>query len=253
MKRFCILFATILMSFSCSAQVKEYKAVAVKTYPHDTEAYTQGLFFRDGVLYESTGTWGGSSFRIVDLDNGKPSRKLDFAEKYFLEGSVMLGDRLYMLTWTNNVAFVYDATTLEYKQAYSYPREGWGLTTDGKSLIASDGSNRIFFLDPDFKLEKTLNVTLDGRPVRYLNELEWIDGEIWANVYMTDMIVVINPKTGKVESRIDCSGLIPRQKRTQDMDVLNGIAVDDSTGKIYLTGKYWPKMFEIRLERQNSK
>lgn len=243
-----VLSFVTLAGCAANAQVKSYKAEIVKTYPHDTKSYTQGLFFRDGQLYESAGQWGESKFRVVDLASGKADRKFDFAKKYFLEGSVMLGDNLYILTWTNKVAFVYDANTLEYKQTFSYPREGWGLTTDGTSLIASDGSNNLYWLGPDFKLQKTVRVTLNGRPMKYLNELEWIDGRIWANIYTTDMIVIINPDNGKVDATVDCSGLWPKEKRTPSADVLNGIAVNDKDGKIYLTGKYWPNLYEIRLK-----
>ena len=160
-----------------------------------------------------------------------------------MEGSVILGDELFILTWTNKVAFKYDAATLQYKSTHGYPREGWGLTTDGKQLIASDGSANLYFMDTSFNTQKTLKVTLEGRPVRYLNELEWIDGRIWANVYTTDLIVVIDPKTGVVEATVDCTGLLPRTLRDDRTDVLNGIAVND--GKIYLTGKYWKRLYEI--------
>ncbi len=231
---------------SCSAQVKRYDIKVEKTYPHDTQAYTQGLFFHDGVLYESTGLNGKSTMRTVDLETGKPLEKLPFNRKYFVEGSVILGDKLYILTWTNHVLFVYDAVTLEYKMTYSYPREGWGLTTDGQSLIASDGSSRIYFLSQDVKLQKTLNVTLNGRAVRYLNELEWIDGRIWANVYTSDLIVIINPENGKVEGIVNCEGLLDESKRTEDTDVLNGIAVD-AQGRVYVTGKNWPELYRISI------
>ena len=183
----------------------------------------------------------------MELGTGKVLSKMDFQRKYFAEGSVMLNGKLFILTWTNKVAFVYDAATLEYSQTYSYPREGWGLTTDGKCLIASDGSSRLYFLTEEFKQERYVNVTMDGRPVRYLNELEYIDGKVWANVYTTDMIVIIDPKDGKVEASIDCTGLLPRTLRTQATDVLNGIAQDPATGRIYLTGKYWPRLYEVRL------
>ena len=172
---------------------------------------------------------------------------MNFQQKYFGEGSVMLGGNLYILTWLNKVAFVYDAKTLEYKQTYSYPREGWGLTTDGKSLIASDGSSRLYFLSPEFKQERYVDVKMDGRAVRNLNELEYIDGKVWANIYMTDLIVIINPADGTVEASIDCSGLLPKKLREPRTDVLNGIAQDPATGKIYLTGKYWPRLYEVRL------
>ena len=238
----CVLCSIL----SCSAKVERYKIEVVKAYPHDTGSYTQGLFWHDGSLYESTGLNGKSTFRKVDLQSGQALTKLPFNKKYFVEGSVILGDKLYILTWTNKVVFIYDANTLEYRSTYSYPREGWGLTTDGKSLISSDGSSRIYFLTPELKFERSINVTLNGRAVRYLNELEWIDGRIWANVYTTDTIVIINPDTGIVEATVDCEGLLPERLRTYDTDVLNGIAVD-SEGRIFLTGKNWPELYEVKL------
>jgi len=245
--RFLLLLSLFILCPACQARVRNYGVKVVKEYPHDTGAYTQGLFFHNGKLYESTGQYGESSFRIVDLATGTPTKNLKFGAKYFAEGSVILGDKLYILTWMNKVAFVYDALTLEYKSAYSYPREGWGITTDGKNLISSDGSDRLYFLSPDFKLQRSVNVSMNGRPVRNLNELEWIDGKVWANVYLTDIIVVIDPQTGTVESSIDCSGLLPKNLRSSRTDVLNGIAVNPDDGKIYLTGKYWPRMYEIKL------
>ena len=238
----CVLCSIL----SCSAKVERYKIEVVKAYPHDTGSYTQGLFWHDGSLYESTGLNGKSTFRKVDLQSGQALTKLPFNKKYFVEGSVILGDKLYILTWTNKVVFIYDANTLEYRSTYSYPREGWGLTTDGKSLISSDGSSRIYFLTPELKFERSINVTLNGRAVRYLNELEWIDGRIWANVYTTDTIVIINPDTGIVEATVDCEGLLPERLRTYDTDVLNGIAVD-SEGRIFLTGKNCPELYEVKL------
>ena len=246
MKRL-IAILCLLACISCAdAKVRQYTVQVVNEYTHDVKAYTQGLFFHDGTFYESTGQWGESSMRIVDLKTGKVLRKLDFAKKYFGEGSVILGDRLYILTWTNKVVFVYNAETLEYDKSYSYPREGWGLTTDGKELIASDGSSKIYFLDKDLKLLRSINVTLNGRSIKYLNELEWIDGRIWANVYTTDSILIINPSDGNVEGVIDCAGLLPKKLHSRDTDVLNGIAVD-AEGRIYLTGKNWPRLYEVRL------
>lgn len=239
-----------LLCLGCAARVKNYRLEVVKEYPHDTGAYTQGLFFEGGRFYESTGQFGESSFREVELETGKVLRRMNFQQKYFAEGSVMLGGRLYILTWLNKVAFVYDAATLEYLQTYSYPREGWGLTTDGKSLIASDGSSRLYFLTPEFRQERVVNVTMDGRPVRYLNELEYIGGKVWANVYTTDRIVIIDPASGEVEALVDCAGLLPRALRTPKTDVLNGIACDPATGRIYLTGKYWPRLYEVELREQ---
>ena len=246
-KRLILIALALALLVSCQGKVKKYRLNVVKEYPHDTSSYTQGLFFHDGTLYESTGQMGESTMRIVDLETGQPIRKLSFADNYFLEGSVILGDELFILTWLNKNAFIYDANTLEYKQTYSYPREGWGLTTDGKSLIASDGSSTLYFLDNRFNVQHTVRVTLDEKPIRFLNELEWINGKIWANIYTTDDIAIINPRTGVVEGMIDCSGLLDRKLRTQKTDVLNGIAYNSADGKIYLTGKYWPKMFEIEL------
>lgn len=226
-------------------QVRRYGIRVVREYPHDVTSYTQGLFFHDGNLYESTGQYGRSTFRLVDLETGAPQRKLDFGKKYFVEGSTVLDDNLYILTWESRVAFVYDAATLQYKASYRYPREGWGLTTDGTHLIASDGSAQLYFMDTKFVVRKTLSVRMNGRAVANLNELEYIDGKIWANVYMTDLIVVIDPETGYVEAAVDCSGLLPDRLRTPDTDVLNGIAYQD--GRLFLTGKDWPRLYEVEL------
>lgn len=242
-----LLGAALLLCGGCEAKVKEYRVSVVKEYPHDTDSYTQGLFFYKGQMYESTGQYGQSTFRKVDMATGEPLFKLDFNRKYFAEGSVVLGDNLYILTWQSKVAFIYDANTLEYKSTHSYPREGWGITTDGRQLIASDGSNRLYFMDGSYNVTGTVDVTLDGRPIRNLNELEYIDGKVWANVYMTDMIVIINPSNGKVEGTVDCTGLLPRELRDRRTDVLNGIALDPDTGRIYLTGKYWRRLYEVRL------
>ena len=246
-----ILVTSILISLlllACGeASVKEYTLEVQAEYPHDTESYTQGLFIRDGQMYESTGVHGKSTFRKVDLQTGKPLEKLEFDKKYFVEGSVMWKDNLYILTWESRVAFIYDANTLEYKSTWKYPREGWGITTDGKHLIASDGSANLYFMDENFAQKKKVLVTIEGRPVRFLNELEYIDGKIWANVYTSDEIVIINPKDGKIEGVIDCRGLLPKQLRTPDTDVRNGIAYNDKDGKIYLTGKNWPKLYEVKL------
>ena len=241
------LILLVVLSCSCSqAQVKQYGYQVVKEYPHDVEAYTQGLFFHDGTLYETTGQYGTSTIRQVDLATGKPTVEKKLNRKYFGEGSVILGKDMYILTWTNKVAFRYDAQTLTFKQTVSYPREGWGLTTDGKQLIASDGSPILYFMDENLKVQRRQQVTLNGRPLRNLNELEWIDGKIWANVYLTDMIVIINPKDGKVEAIVDCKGLLPKSLYTDETDVLNGIAVD-AGGHIYITGKNWPRLYEIEL------
>ena len=245
-----MLSGLCLFLCACSgAQVKQYRVKVLQEYPHQRDAYTQGLFFHEGKLYETTGQYGSSTLRTVDLASGKPLTNQRFANKYFAEGSVILGETLYILTWTNKVAFKYNASTLKYESTVSYNREGWGLTTDGKQLIASDGSANLYFLDQDLKVLRKQQVTLNGRPLRNLNELEWIDGKVWANVYLTDMIVVINPSSGKVEATIDCTGLLPAALHTADTDVLNGIAVD-ADGNIFITGKNWPKLYRIEIEKK---
>lgn len=242
-----ILFSTFLL-FSCAdASVKEYSLEVVAEYPHDVTSYTQGLFIHNGQMFESTGLHGKSTLRKVDLQTGEAIERLNFNEKYFVEGSVVFGENLYVLTWESKLAFVYDAKTLEYKSTWTYPREGWGLTTDGKQLIASDGSATLFFLDENLATKKRLVVKIEDRPVRWLNELEYIDGKVWANVYTSDEIVIIDPKDGRVTGVIDCRGLLPDNLRTTDTDVLNGIAYDSENDKIYLTGKNWPKLYEVRL------
>lgn len=249
--RIMVLLISLLIALACSdAGVKEYKLEVVAEYPHDTGSYTQGLFFHDGQMYESTGLHGKSTFRKVDVETGEALEKLNFDKKYFVEGSVIWNGNLYILTWESRVAFIYDAETLEYKSSWKYPREGWGITTDGKHLIASDGTANLYFMDENFAQKKKVLVTIDDRPVRFLNELEYIDGKIWANVYTADEIVIIDPKDGRVEGVIDCRGLLPKELRTPDTDVLNGIAYDEKTGKIYLTGKNWPTIYEIKLTRQ---
>ena len=244
------LAALMLAVSACApAGVQQFKLQVVNEYPHDIEAYTQGLFFQDGMLQESAGGYGKSSFRKnVDLESGACERKLDFENKYFVEGSCMLDGELFILTWQEAVIFVYDAATLEFKRAHRYPRQGWGLTTDGRQLISSDGSSRLYFFDRNIKLARKIEVTMDEKPVLYLNELEWIDGKIWANVYQEDYLVIINPENGKVEGKVDCRGLLPRSLRTRSTDVLNGIAYDGE--RIFLTGKYWPRLYEIRLEEK---
>jgi len=250
-KKISILLLCFLPALvSLQAKPGMYGVKVIKEYPHEVSSYTQGLFFHDGDLYESTGQWGQSSFRKVNLTDGKALRCLKFDRKYFVEGSVIFGGKLYLLTWTNKLVFLYDAKTLKYEKTFAYPREGWGLTTDGSSLIASDGSSRLYFMDAYLSVKRTLKVTLCGNAVKYLNELEWIDGKIWANVYMSDLIYVIDPQSGEVESVISCSTLLPDSLRSADTDVLNGIAYDAVNKKVYLTGKNWPRLYEVSLVKQ---
>jgi glutamine cyclotransferase len=189
--------------------------------------------------------------RKVDLESGKVLQRVDFDRRYFGEGSCAISGRLYILTWQEHVVFVYDLATFKPLGMLTNTREGWGLTTDGKKLYLSDGSSSIYVMDGDtFEQQGKIKVKLDGKPVRNLNELEWIDGRIWANVYTEDYIVIIDPSSGNVTGVVDCRGLLPDSLRSADTDVLNGIARNDVTGEIYLTGKLWPRMYRVKLEEK---
>lgn len=229
------------------APVSGYRVV--NTYPHDPAAYTQGLVYRDGDLYEGTGLEGASTLRRVDLATGDVLQSHQLDPDLFGEGIAVVGDRIYQLTWKAQICFVYDRQTFEPLGTFDYPTEGWGLTTDGDQLIMSDGSSRIVFRDPTTFAETGHIDVRDGEtPARWLNELEVIDGEIWANVYQTDFIARIDPETGRVTGWIDLSGLLTEQDRAgRTVDVLNGIAHDPATGRIFVTGKLWPALFEIEV------
>jgi glutamine cyclotransferase len=230
-----------------SMPVAGYRVLA--TYPHDPNAYTQGLVFIDGTLYEGTGLEGQSELRRVDLDTGMVLQRHALGEQYFGEGIAVVGDRIYQITWQSGIAFVYDRETFDRLETFAYGGEGWGLTTDGERLIMSDGSDRLFFRDPEtFAVTGSVRVRDDGLPVTYLNELEYIDGEVWANVYQTDWIVRIDPASGEVIGWIDMRGLRPaNDPRWENVDVLNGIARDPDSGRLFVTGKDWPELFEIEL------
>ena len=218
-------------------------------YPHDRRAYTQGLAYVDGVLYEGTGLNGQSTLRRVDLETGEVLQAVGLSEEYFGEGIAVIGDRIYQLTWKNGVCVVYDRESFEFVEAFGYPTEGWGLTTDGERLIMSDGSNRLFVRDPEtFAVIDTVDVYEGMEPIWNLNELEIVDDEIWANVWQTDLIARIDLETGKVTGWIDLSGLLSeRDRRRHQVDVLNGIAYDPETDRLFVTGKLWPKLFEIEV------
>ena len=230
------------------AAIVSYSYAVVRSWPHDPAAFTQGLVFRDGALLESTGLNGESTLREVELETGRMLKKVSIPSEYFGEGLAVIGTRAFQITWQNHQGFVYDVSTFRREGAFNYDGEGWGLTTDGQWLILSDGTNQIRFLDPvTFRLVRTITVTAAGQPVVRLNELEWIKGEIFANVWLTDLVVRIDPSTGAVRGVIDFSGLLPPGERTPGTDVLNGIAYDAAHEKLFVTGKRWPKIFEVRL------
>ena len=219
----------------------------VETYPHDPEAYTQGLQYVDGELYEGTGLLGRSSLRRVDLATGEVLQQIELADQYFGEGIVVIDDRIYQLTWQSHVAFLYDRESFELIDEFSYPTEGWGLTYDGEALIMSDGSSTLYHRDPETFEEVAQVVVRDGNaPVNFLNELEYIDGEVWANIWQTDEVVIIDPVSGQVTARVDFSGLLPPDVKAE-ADVLNGIAYDAENDRIFVTGKFWPTLFEVEL------
>ncbi len=249
--RLFLLLACALPLAACSASgqnVKTYGYKVEESVPHDVASYTQGLFFYDGTLYESAGQYGESNFRKVDLKSGRVLERTNFEGRYFAEGACVLGNRLYVLTWREGECFVYDIRTMQRLGTCRYTGEGWGLTNDGKSLIMSNGTSTITFRNPEnFAVERSITVTLRDKKVANLNELEYIKGEIWANVYGSDLIVRIDPATGVVRSVVNCNGLLPAAQRRPRTDVLNGIALNPATGDIWLTGKYWPKMYRIKL------
>lgn len=233
--------------FGWDTPVAGYRVVA--EFPHDDTAYTQGLSYVDGVLYEGTGLEGESTLRRVDLATGEVLHQHDLDPVHFGEGIAVLEDRIYQLTWQTNTCFVYDRETFALLDTFGYPTEGWGLTTDGVRLIMSDGSDRLTFRDPSTFAELGHVDVVDGdEPVTKLNELEYIDGEVWANVYQTDFIARIDPATGRVTGWIDLTGLLPAaDQQEREVGVLNGITHDATTGRLFVTGKLWPKLFEIEL------
>ena len=248
-------FATLNCQNSPTAAPGEktptYGYEVVHVFPHDANAFTQGLVFHEGNLLESTGEVGHSSLRRVEIDTGKVLQKVDVPPPYFAEGITQLKGKIYQLTWQHQLGFVYDALTFEKTGQFNYTGEGWGLANDGQSLILSDGTNRIRFLDPDnFQVTRTIAV-LDGKtPVMELNEVEYVKGEIYANIWHADRIARINPQTGAVVGWINLAGLLKPGEVQDEEAVLNGIAYDETSGRLFVTGKLWPKIFEIRLSRK---
>jgi len=229
-----------------------YQIVAV--YPHNIAHWTQGLEFRDNILFEGTGQEGSSSIYQLDLKTGKAQKEYKLENQYFGEGITILNNKIFELTYKNDIGFIYDLNTFKILNTWKYKsKEGWGLTNDGNSLIMSDGTENIYFIHPEtFKEIRKIQVCNEKNVVKNLNELEYIKGEIWANIWTTDNLVIIDPKTGKVTGEVNLSGLNGSilQNKNDQIDVLNGIAWNPVSDKIYVTGKLWPKLFEIKLIRK---
>jgi glutamine cyclotransferase len=231
-----------------TVQVPVYRYRIINTYPHDRAAFTQGLVYEDGFLYEGTGRRGQSTLRKVELESGQVLQSIALPPILFGEGIVIFGDRIVQLTWHARIGFVYDKASFELQQSFGYPTEGWGITHDGQQLIMSDGTSTLYFWDPETLAEiGRVEVTDSGRPVPRLNELEYVQGEVFANIWQTDRIARVDPNTGHVVGWIDLAGLLGPEDLTEPVDVLNGIAYDAAGDRLFVTGKLWPKLFEIEL------
>jgi glutamine cyclotransferase len=227
---------------------QRYGFEIVKRIPHEVTAFTQGLTVHNGAFIESTGQYGMSSLRRVNMSTGAVLQSIGLGQQFFGEGSTVLNGKIYVITWLNQQGFIYDAETLKETGTFRYAGEGWGLATDRQVLYMSNGTNMIVVRDPgDLHIVGSISVTMDGSPLRDLNELEWIDGELWANVWRTDLLVRIDPKTGVVTGVVDLTGILPQSERSATTDVLNGIAYDAKTKTIYVTGKNWPWIYQIRI------
>lgn len=217
-------------------------------HPHDTKAFTQGLVWHDGGFYEGTGQEGKSQLRRVEFPSGRVLQKRNLPGEVFGEGIALAGDKIYQLTWTSRIGYIYDRDSFKLLRQFTYPNEGWGLTYDGQHLIQSDGTSILTYLDPQsLQPVRQLKVTMNGQPLARLNELEWVNGEIWANVWQSDWVVCIDPISGQVLRYLDFKNLLPDKMRTGREDVLNGVAYDADKKRLFLTGKWWPKLFEIKV------
>jgi glutaminyl-peptide cyclotransferase len=246
------LLAACLLAFPAFAAIPVYGVEVVHAYPHDSAAFTEGLFYEGGFLYESTGLERHSTLRKVELATGKVLKTLNLAPQYFGEGIVDWKGRLLQLTWMNHVGFIYDLATFAQRGQFGYPGEGWALTEDGRDIIMSDGTPQLRFLDPDtLQPVRLLTVRADGVPVKNLNELEWVKGEILANIWLTNRIARIDPVSGKVTGWIDLTGLMPPEAVGGNEEAVpNGIAYDAAHDRLFVTGKLWPKLFEVRLVKR---
>lgn len=255
---FSLLFITALgiilyLSFSGSDSPSEtapeiYSYEIINTFEHDISAFTQGLAWDNGLLYEGTGLPGQSTLRKVELETGKILQKYELPDKYFAEGITVFKDKIIQLTYRMRVGFVYDKETFELLREFNYSHEGWGLTHDGKKLILSDGTPTLYFVDPEtFEQISTISVRNQDKRLWGINELEYIDGRIYANIWPTNRIAIIDPRTGQVGGLVDLKGLLSNQNISMQTDVLNGIAYDPAERRLFVTGKFWPKLFEIKL------
>lgn len=230
------------------AAPEQFSFRKVKTYTHDPDAYTQGLLAHNGYLYESTGQQGKSTLRKVEIETGKVVQQIHLDDKYFGEGITIYNDRIVQLTYKSNIGFVYDLETFESIKTFNYPTEGWGLAAMGDKLLMTDGSENIYFMDPSSYAETARIQVYDHEgKVDQLNELEIVNGKIYANVYQTDKIIIIDPATGMVEGEVNLEGILNKQGYNRELDVLNGIAWDENNNALYVTGKLWPKLFQIEL------
>ncbi|MES2923666.1 MAG: glutaminyl-peptide cyclotransferase [Verrucomicrobiota bacterium] len=246
-----LTIASLALTSCQKAQPEKLGYQIISTRPHDGSAYTQGLQLTGGRLFESTGQYGESTVREVEPATGKIIRKRPLAKTVFGEGLAIIGQEMWVLTWKENTVFVLETDTFKPIRTLTYKGEGWGLTTDGKQLILSDGSSDLKFINPkDFTVVKTLAVKDGKSSVKNLNELEWIDGQIFANIYLTDKIARISPETGEVTGWLDLAGLKNQLTAPGRAEVLNGIAYDAATGNLLVTGKYWPQMFEIKITKK---
>lgn len=237
---------SVMLKSKIVPQKQTYRVI--KTYNHDAQAYTQGLFIHKGFIYEGTGQQGESTLRKVELETGKVLQSNNLSQEYFGEGIALLDGKIYQLTWTSGIGFIYDSESFKQLGTFNYTTQGWGLTTNGLELIMSDGSNIIYFMNPNgFAEIRRIEVFDNYGPIRNLNELEYIDGKIWANVFTTNRVVVIDPKSGAVISDIDFSKILKDSDRTGNEDVLNGIAYDSASKRIFVTGKDWPKLYEVEI------
>jgi glutaminyl-peptide cyclotransferase len=249
------IIAALVVTFGVRARaaVPEYGVTVLKTYPHDPQSFTEGLLYQDGFLYESTGLEGHSWIRKLNLETGKVLQQRDIDPRYFGEGIVIWKNRLIELTWKSEIGFVYDARSFTPLSSFHYSGEGWALTQDGTHIFMSDGTSDLRVLDPDSLKETTrIHVTCDGRPVKAINELEWVNGEIFANIWQTNVIARIDPASGHVAGLIDLSDLAAWISLVHNVDVLNGIAYDARGKRLFVTGKFWPNLFQITLTRRTA-